>query len=479
MMATMENLLQSFKQILGEPHVLTGPDCAPFCTDWRKRYHGQALCVARPGNAEEVARIVQLCAAARVAVVPQGGNTGLVGGATPLPRQDAAHALQGSVIVSLQRMKRIRAIDSANQTLTAEAGCTLQQVQQAAAEAGWLYPLRMGSEGSCTVGGNLATNAGGTQVLRYGNARELCLGLEAVTPQGRLWQGLHGLRKNNTGYDLRHLLIGSEGTLGIITAATLKLFALPRAQTAVWLALPSMQAAVDMLTLARKRLDASLSGFELMNAPSVQLVQRHFAQLRPPLADAAPWYALLEHSAFDLTENTQQTLQAMLECALEQGLIVDAAVPENLAQTQAFWHVRESIPLAQAAEGLNVKHDIAVPTSAMAAFVEETGAAIAAAYPGARLITFGHLGDGNLHYNVQAPAGSEPDAFLQRHETAINTLVFDAAQRFGGSISAEHGIGQLKRDVLPRYQSAVALEMMRAIKQALDPLNIMNPGKVL
>ena len=503
-MTMMNELLQSLRHALGERHVLTGPDCAPFCTDWRKRYHGQALCVARPANADEVAHVVQLCAAARVAVVPQGGNTGLVGGATPITSA-TTHANSGtyantnaapaiaphgkldawptgqrpSVIVSLQRLNRIRAVDSANQTLTAEAGCTLQQVQQAAADAGWLYPLRMGSEGSCTIGGNLASNAGGTQVLRYGNARELCLGLEAVTPQGRIWHGLHGLRKNNTGYDLRHLLIGSEGTLGIITAATLKLFALPALQTAVWAAVPSLQAAIDLLTLARQRLDASLTGFEVMHGNALQLVRQHFGEMRIPFVGTAPWHVLLEHSAFGNADDAQTGLHALLEAALEKELLLDATVADSIAQTQALWQIRERIPLAQAAEGLNVKHDIAVPIAAMPAFVQETQAAIAAAYPGSRLIAFGHLGDSNLHYNVQAPAGSDSQAFLQQHEAAINTLVFDAVHRFGGSISAEHGIGQLKRDILPRYQSPVALEMMRAIKHALDPHHIMNPGKVL
>ena len=465
-------LLNTLARMLGPAHILTGRDADPFCSDWRKRYHGQAVCVARPGSAEEVAQVAKACAAAQVAIVPQGGNTGLVGGSTPLPGPP-------SVILNLQRMNRVRSVDGASQTLTAEAGCTLQQVQEAAVDAGWLYPLRMGSEGSCTVGGNLATNAGGTQVLRYGNARELCLGLEAVTPQGAIWHGLHGLRKNNTGYDLRHLLIGSEGTLGIITAATLKLFPLPRAQITAWAALPSVQAAVDLLALARHRLDAGLTGFELMNATALQLVQRHFPRLRVPFADAAPCCVLLEHAVFGTTEPAQQPLQDLLKTAMEQGLVLDAVVAENLSQTHGLWQVRENIPLAQAEAGLNVKHDIAVPISAMAAFVAEADAVLVAAFPGVRMITFGHLGDSNLHYNVQAPEGVDPAAFLRQHEAAINTLVFDAVQRFGGSISAEHGIGQLKRDVLPRYQSPVALEMMHAIKQALDPQGIMNPGKVL
>ena len=472
----MDTLLQSLRHALGERYVLTGADCAPFCTDWRKRYHGQALCVVRPATAEEVAQVVRLCAAARVAIVPQGGNTGLVGAGTP-------DSNVPSVVLSLQRMNRVRAVDANNLTLTVEAGCTLQQVQQAAADAGCLFPLRMGSEGSCTIGGNLASNAGGTQVLRYGNARELCLGLEAVTPQGEIWHGLHGLRKNNTGYDLRHLLIGSEGTLGIITAATLKLFPQHGAQMVAWAALPSLDAAVALLALARRQLDAGLTGFEVMNSTSLRMVQRHFPQQRVPFVDAsansAPWCVLLENSVSGAAELAQQQLQAVLEAAMEQGLVDDAVLAESLAQTRSLWHVRESIPLAQAQEGLNIKLDIAIPTSAIPAFVAETDAAIRAVVPGVHFVTFGHMGDSNLHYNVQAPTGVDPASFLQQHEAAVNTLVFDAVQRFGGSISAEHGIGQLKRDILPRYQSPVALGMMRAIKHALDPHNIMNPGKML
>lgn len=472
----MHSLLATLTQLSGAPHIRTGLDAAPYLTDWRKRYHGQALCVIFPADTNEVAAVVRACAAAGVPVVPQGGNTGLVGGATP-------NANGHSVVINTQRLNRIRQIDVANQTMTVEAGCILHNVQQAAADAGCLFPLRMASEGSCTIGGNLASNAGGTQVLRYGNARELCLGIEAVTPQGDIWHGLHGLRKNNTGYDLRHLLIGSEGTLGIITAATLKLFPQPGAQMAAWAAVPSLDAAVALLELARQQLDAGLTGFELMNHTALHMVQRHFPQQRVPFIGAesgsAPYCVLLENSVTGAAELAQQQLQNVLETAMQQGLVNDAVIAESLAQTRNLWHVRESIPLAQAQEGLNIKLDIAIPTSAIPAFVGETHAAIRAQIPDAQFVTFGHMGDGNLHYNVQAPAGTDPSAFLQQHETTVNRLVFDAVQRFGGSISAEHGIGQLKRDTLPHYQSPVALNMMRAIKQALDPHNIMNPGKIL
>ena len=472
----MDSLLYTLTQALGAPHVRTGADAAPYVTDWRKRYHGQALAVVFPANTDEVAAVVRACATAHVPVVPQGGNTGLVGSATP----DASGR---SVVMSTLRLNRIRQVDVANQTMTVEAGCILQNVQQAAADAGCLFPLRMGSEGSCTIGGNLASNAGGTQVLRYGNARELCLGLEAVTPQGDIWHGLHGLRKNNTGYDLRHLLIGSEGTLGIITAATLKLFPLPGAQMVAWAALPSLDAAVALLALARQRLDAGLTGFELMNHTALQMAQRHFPQQRVPFVDTAPWCVLLENSvtstAASGAERAQQQLQDVLEAAMEQELVTDAVLAESLAQARSLWHVRESIPLAQAQEGLNIKLDIAIPTSAIPAFVAETDAVIRAQIPGVHFVTFGHMGDSNLHYNVQAPTGTDPAAFLRQHEAAVNALVFDAVRRFGGSISAEHGIGQLKRDILTHYQSPVALGMMRTIKQALDPKNTMNPGKML
>ena len=464
--------LRQLQTLLGATDVLTGTDAQPHLQDWRKRYRGQALCVARPGTTAEVAAVVRACAAAGVAIVPQGGNTSLVGGATPEP---AGH----SIVLSLQRMDRVRRMDVANQTITVEAGCILQQLQQAAADAGWLFPLSMGSEGSCTIGGNLGTNAGGTQVLRYGNTRELCLGLEVVTPQGEVLDMLSGLRKDNTGYDLRDLYIGSEGTLGVITAATLRLYPQPRAQLTAWAAVPSVQAATELLNLARERLGASLTGFEMMAQFALELVDRHFPQLRVPLYQDTPYCVLLENSDQESEEHARALFESLLESAMEQGCVTDAIVAENLSQAQNLWHMRESISLAQAEEGLNIKHDISLPISAIADFVAQTDAALAAAIPGVRIVNFGHLGDGNLHYNVQAPVGVDPADFLREQEPAINTLVFDAVQRFQGSISAEHGIGQLKRDTLPDYKSPVALQLMQAVKQALDPQGIMNPGRVL
>ena len=464
--------LRQLQTLLGATDVLTGTDAQPHLQDWRKRYRGQALCVARPGTTAEVAAVVRACAAAGVAIVPQGGNTSLVGGATPEP---AGH----SIVLSLQRMDRVRRMDVANQTITVEAGCILQQLQQTAADAGWLFPLSMGSEGSCTIGGNLGTNAGGTQVLRYGNTRELCLGLEVVTPQGEVLDMLSGLRKDNTGYDLRDLYIGSEGTLGVITAATLRLYPQPRAQLTAWAAVPSVQAATELLNLARERLGASLTGFEMMAQFALELVDRHFPQLRVPLYQDTPYCVLLENSDQESEEHARALFESLLESAMEQGCVTDAIVAENLSQAQNLWHMRESISLAQAEEGLNIKHDISLPISAIADFVAQTNAALAAAIPGVRIVNFGHLGDGNLHYNVQAPVGVDPADFLREQEPAINTLVFDAVQRFQGSISAEHGIGQLKRDTLPDYKSPVALQLMQAVKQALDPQGIMNPGRVM
>ncbi|MBP6781054.1 MAG: FAD-binding oxidoreductase, partial [Ottowia sp.] len=383
------------------------------------------------------------------------------------------------VVLSLRRMDAVRAIAAANLTITVEAGGILQNLQQAAAQAGFLFPLSMASEGSCPIGGNLAANAGGTQVLRYGNARELCLGLEVVTAQGEVWNGLSGLRKDNTGYDLRDLFIGSEGTLGIITAATMKLYPLPAARLIAWAAVPSMQAAVDLLGLAHQHLGAGLTGFEVMNQFALSLVDKHYPQQRVPLFRTSPWCVLLENSDHESEDHARTLFERLLEAALEAGCVNDAVVAESLSQAQALWHIRESIPLAQAEEGLNIKHDISVPVSRIPAFVAETDALLAREVPGVRLVDFGHLGDGNLHYNVQAPEGGDAKAFLREQEERINTLVFDAVARHGGSISAEHGIGSLKAAKLPHYKSPVALRMMRAIKQALDPKGIMNPGRVL
>ena len=464
--------LEQLRSICGQAHVLTEGDLSAWEVDWRKRSYGKALAVVRPGNTEEVAQVVKACLAARVSLVPQGGNTGLVVGSTP---DDSGSQL----VLSLQRLRAVREIDAANLTITVEAGCVLQHLQEAALQAGFLFPLSLAAEGSCTIGGNLATNAGGTQVLRYGNARELCLGLEVVTAAGEVWHGLSGLRKDNTGYDLRDLYIGSEGTLGVITAATLKLYPLPAARLTAWAAVASMDEAVALLGLAQQHLGASLTGFEVMGQFALSLVVKHFAQLKVPFHDSAAFGVLLECSDQESEAHARALFERLLEAALENGCVSDAVVAESLAQARQLWHVRESIPLAQAEEGLNIKHDISVPVSRIPDFVRDTDALLQKEIPGVRLVNFGHLGDGNLHYNVQAPAGVDAQAFLREHEDEVNTLVFDTVQRFGGSISAEHGVGALKVSKLEQHKSPVALGLMRSIKTALDPHKLMNPGKLL
>jgi FAD/FMN-containing dehydrogenase len=463
--------LDALRARLGEAGLLVGGDLSAYENDWRKRYAGKALAVARPTSTDEVAAVLRLCHEHRVAVVPQGGNTGLVGGSTP---DDSGAQL----VLNLSRMKRIRGIDAANASLTAEAGCVLAEVQAAAAQAGLLFPLSLAAEGSCTLGGNLATNAGGTQVLRYGNARELCLGLEVVTATGEIWHGLSGLRKDNTGYDLRDLFIGSEGTLGVITAATMKLYPQPRERLTALAACASMDAAVALLGLARERAGDALTGFEVMNRASLALVARELPQLAQPLG-AAEWTVLLELSDAQSAEHARAVFEGLLEAALERGCVQDAAIAQNIQQARAFWHLRESIPLAQAQAGLNIKHDISLPISSIAGFVAEMDAALAAYLPGIEVIDFGHLGDGNLHYNVQAPAGVAPAEFLAAHEAAINAMVYDAVQQRGGSISAEHGIGRLKREELSARKDPTALALMRSIKRALDPLDLLNPGRLV
>ena len=464
-------LLDDLRDAVGAAKVLVDGDCAAYEVDWRKRYHGRALAVVRPGSTAEVAAVVAACREHGASLVVQGGNTGLVGASVP----DASGQ---QVLLSTVRMNRVRKVDPVNLTMVVEAGCVLQRVQEEAAAHGLMFALSLAAEGSCTIGGNLATNAGGTQVLRYGNARELCLGIEAVTADGRVWDGLSGLRKDNTGYDLRDLIIGSEGTLAIITAATLRLHPRPRATMTAMATLPSLAAAVALLGRAHELLGPGLTGFEVMNDASLGLVRKHFAQLRQAVPPA-PWTVLVEHSDAESEAHAQAALEALLGDALERALIADAAVATSLEQANAMWHVRETIPLAQVADGANIKHDIALPVSAIDEFVATTDADLVRAFPGVRVIDFGHLGDGNLHYNVQAPAASDATAFAERHEAAITRLVYDAVAARGGSISAEHGIGALKRDELALRKSPVALDMMRAIKAALDPGGVLNPGRVL
>ncbi len=467
----MSRLLARLRDAVGAANVLSEGDLSAWEIDWRKRYTGRALAVVRPASTAEVATVVRLCAEEATSIVAQGGNTGLVGGSVP----DASGR---QVILSLTRLDRVRAVDAANLTMTVEAGCVLQRVQEAAEREGLMFALSLAAEGSCTIGGNLATNAGGTQVLRYGNARELCLGLEVVTAAGEIWEGLSALRKDNTGYDLRDLMIGSEGTLGIITAATLKLHPRPAATLTAMAGLPTLAAAVALLGLAQATLGPGLSGFEVMNALSLALVRKHFAALRQPLPPA-PWAVLIEHSDFEGEAHGAVALEALLGAALERGLVGDTALASSIEQANAMWHLRESIPLAQVAEGLNVKHDIALPVSAVPEFVATTDAALLRAFPGARVVDFGHLGDGNLHYNVQGPEGQDAAEFLRRNEGAINALVYDAIMARGGSFSAEHGVGALKRAEMEARKSPVALAMMRSIKCALDPAGMLNPGRVL
>ena len=472
-MPQRDDALSALRAAVGAAQVLTDGDLSAFERDWRGRWHGRALAVVRPGNTDEVAAVVRACIAHGLGIVPQGGNTGLVGGGVP-------DNTGTQVLLSLLRLNRVRGIDSANLTLTAEAGCVLQTLQEAARDHGLLLPLSLAAQGSCTLGGNLATNAGGTQVLRWGNARDLCLGLEVVTAQGDIWQALSGLRKDNTGYSLRDLFIGSEGTLGVITAAVMKLAPLPAATTTALASCVTLADCVALLARARRQLGSGLTGFEVMGRLALDLVARHFPALpQPSPLRGAPWTVLLEHSDPDGLAPARQRFEALLAAALEAGEVADAVVAESLAQAAALWHVRESIPLAQAEEGLNIKHDISMPVSAVAPFVQHTDAALRAAFPGVRIVNFGHLGDGNLHYNVQAPAGQDAAAFLATHEHAVNSLVYDALQPFGGSFSAEHGIGQLKREELAQRKSPVALALMRSIKAALDPQGLMNPGRVL
>jgi FAD/FMN-containing dehydrogenase len=432
------------------------------------------LAVVRPGTTQEVAAVVRHCQSAGVPIVPQGGNTGLVGGSIP----DASGS---SIVLSLQRLHKVRHIDHRSLSVTVEAGCVLQTLQQTVAAAGYLFPLSLAAQGSCTIGGNLATNAGGTQVLRFGNTRELCLGLEVVTPQAQIWDGLSGLRKDNTGYDLRDLYIGSEGTLGIITAATLKLFPCPAAQFTAWITLSSMDQAVELLGMAQKALGPSLTGFEAMNDYSVMLVARHFPQMRMPfpLGQEGRHFVLLDACDWIGAEHARSQIEGLLEKSLELGVIADAVLAENMDQARQLWEIRESIPLAGFKEGAWIAHDIALPVSAIPGFSLAITQALQAQFPGVRVCNFGHLGDGNLHLNVHAPAGVAPAPFIQDFEPAIRDAVYQSVAQEGGSFSAEHGIGAIKKQHLLQFKSPVAVSAMRSIKAALDPLNLFNPGRVL
>lgn len=466
------DFLQRCRDAVGPEYVLTSAeDCAPYLTDWRGRFTGRALAVLRPADPRQVAQLVRACADAGVALVPQGGKTGLVLGGVPDASGDA-------VVLSLARLNRIRALDTVNRTMTVDAGCILQDIQQAAAGRDCLFPLSLAAEGSCTIGGNLATNAGGTAVLRYGNARELCLGLEVVTPHGDLWNGLRGLRKDNTGYDLRDLFIGAEGTLGVITGAVLKLYPRPKGSITALVALAAPRDALALLNLMQDNCGASLTAFELMSDFCLRLVATHFPHLPKPFVKRHPQYVLLEVSSSESEQHAAGLIEEALEQAVERGLADDAVLATSNAQSRALWRLREHIPLAQAAAGKNIKHDISLPISNIATFIDRTDAQLQQAFPSCQVVCFGHLGDGNLHYNVAPPDGEAHERFLENQD-AISRIVHDSVEASHGSISAEHGIGALKRDELVRHKSKVELDMMRAIKRAFDPLGIMNPGKVL
>lgn len=462
----IETLAAQLAKIVGTTQVLTDPvELASFLTDWRGRYRGAAQCVVRPGNTAEVAAVVKACVEAGVPIVPQGGNTSLCGAATP---DEAGKA----VVVSLSRLNRIAAVDPKNNTISVEAGCTLAAVQAAARAADRLFPLALASEGTCQIGGNLSTNAGGVQVLRYGNTRELTLGLEVVLPSGEIWNGLRGLRKDNTGYDLKQLFIGAEGTLGIITGAVLKLFPLPKTQVTCWLNVASPNAAVDLLNSAKSGFDSQLTAFELVSETSLGLVLKNIPDtLRPTVA--SPWSVLAEFSAAE-----PAAIEAWLAGRMEAGEVSDGVVAQSEIQAKKLWALRENISEAQKIEGISIKHDISVPVSSIPEFLATADAALATAFPGIRVVAFGHVGDGNLHYNLSKADAHDNAAFIAS-QPEVNRLVHDTVHALNGSISAEHGIGQLKRDEIRRYKSPVELALMRSIKQALDPHGLMNPGKVI
>jgi FAD/FMN-containing dehydrogenase len=449
-------LQERLADIVGAAHVLTAPaDTKPYFTDWRKQYSAAAECVVRPATTQQVARVVALCAREELAVVPQGGNTGLVGGSVPT-------GARREIVLALARLNRIRALDALNDTMTVEAGCVLAAVQRAAEDAGRLFPLSLAAEGSCQIGGNLSTNAGGVNVLRYGTAREQVLGLEVVLPDGRVWDGLRGLRKDNTGYDLKQLFLGAEGTLGVITAAVLRLHPKPTASATAWIAAASPGEAVGLLAALRERLGERISAFELVSRSCLQAVLSHARDLRDPLGAPHPWTVLAEFS----DSGTTAQLLERVELALAGR---EAVLAQSGEQARALWRIRESIPEAQFS---NVKHDISVPVSSIQQFSDLAGQALATSFPGAQIFCFGHVGDGNLHYNVG------PESLVDKRE-AVNRIVYQAVARLGGSISAEHGLGQLKREAIRAQKPALELELMRALKAALDPRGLMNPGKLL
>jgi len=465
------SILDGMAGIVGGRNVIVEPDAmVPYLKEWRDLFRGTARAVVRPGSTAEVAALVRLAAETGATLVPQGGNTGLVGGQIPV-------AEGKEIILSLQRLDKIRAVDAAGDTMTVEAGVTLQRAQGAAEAAGRLFPLSLASEGSCTIGGNLSTNAGGTAVLAYGNARELCMGLEVVLADGRIWNGLRQLRKDNTGYDLKNLFIGAEGTLGIITAAVLKLFPLPATRATAFLAVPNPEAALELLNAAKAGAGGTLTTFELMSRFCLDMVLRHASGARDPLSAPSPWYVLME-VASQSTAGLDDAVEAFLGEALERGLVTDAALAGSLTQRADFWKLREMLSEVQAYEGGSIKHDISVPLQAVPAFLTRAVATVEALVPGCRPVPFGHMGDGNIHFNVSQPVGADKAAFIGRW-SEMNAAVHAIVTELHGSISAEHGIGRLKRYLLPGVKDPVELALMKTLKATLDPQGILNPGAVL
>lgn len=465
-------LARDLRQTLGAQGWLDAPEALePWLREWRGLFRGRTLGVALPASTPEVQRVVQLCRAARVPIVPQAGNTGLCGGASP--------AADGhSIILGVQRLRRVRELDASGGVLVAEAGCTVAELRERAEQQGRLFPLSFASDGTAQIGGALSTNAGGTNVLRYGNARELTLGLEVVLPDGRLLDALGRLRKDNTGYDLKQLFIGAEGTLGIITAAALRLYSLPVSRVTAWAGLESPAQAVQLLRRLQAATGDCVSGCELMSARALRFACRHIDGCRPPLEGDWPWHLLIEASSSREHDDLDTRLLGAFEGAIEAGLVADAAVASSLAQGEDFWRLREGCSDAQRLEGASIKHDVSVPVAAVPELIERGIAAVERALSGIRPCVFGHLGDGNLHFNLSQPRDMDGEAYLARW-SEFNRIIHDIVHDLGGSISAEHGIGQLKRDELARYKSSVALSLMRDIKRSLDPDNLMNPGKVL
>ncbi|MBQ0709524.1 FAD-binding oxidoreductase [Ochrobactrum sp. AP1BH01-1] len=465
-------LIERFSAIVGEKNALTAPeDLAAYLVEQRDLYHGRTPLVLRPGSTEEVAAIMKLASETKTPVVPQGGNTGLVGGQQPDESGTA-------IILSLGRMNRIRNLDTVGNLITLEAGVILKNLQDAVEKAGRLFPLSLGAEGSCQIGGNLGSNAGGTAVLAYGNMRELCLGLEVVLPTGEILNDLRYVKKDNTGYDLKDLFVGSEGTLGVITAAVLKIFPQPKGKGVAYAGLRSPEDVLRLFQLATEHAGPSLTGFELMPRVGVEFTVRHVDGVRDPLESPHDWYVLIDISSSRSEEDARTTLETILTEAFENDIIQDAAIAESVAQAQSFWKMREEMSWAQKPEGGSIKHDVSVPVASIPAFIHEANAATLEMIPGARIVCFGHIGDGNLHYNVSQPVGADKEAFLARwHE--LNHRIHTIVASYTGSISAEHGIGQLKREELAFFKQDVALDLMRRIKSAFDPAGIMNPGKVL